>query len=552
MTDVTAGDADISVAGSSGPTPAVSLVGVNGIAKATVASGAAAGATALQPGGNLTGFINAIAVAVVTAGAALGATALQPAGNLTGQVNGVAVATVTSGAASGATALQPGGNLTGQVGGVAVATVTSGAALGATAVQPNTGATLSGLTITGLSGVVKAAAGVLSAATIVNADVSNTAAIVGTKISPDFGSQNITTTGTSTAAQLTVTQAVATSGSPNAVVVTGAAHTTLAASTEASDVDLNLARTVQFATGALTTQRAVRVRAPTYGFVGASTLTTAATLSITGAPVAGTNATITNAYALYIEAGALAMGASPSPSGDIRISHATSIKGNNSAGGTARNVLDWGATATDTVTIGDSNVVLTALASSGGINLSIAGTVRATLTASQLQMQSTCSTVQFISNIGANCVINIGSTSTTTIRTLLIQGHSSSATSGVTGGAVTIAAGDATGGSGSRTGGGLDLRAGTGATANGALRLLDNATVRLTVNGTGLGLYATAAVAQAARAGALTDSTGGTPSTTLVDVGAVFSQANVNNNFSSLLTKYNALELACHNLGVTA
>ena len=106
-----------------------------------------------------------------------------------------------------------------------------------------------------------------------------------------------------TAGALTLTQAVATSSSPTAFTLTGAAHTTLTLSTEATDVNFNLARTVQFATGALTTQRAMRIQAPTYGFVGASTITTASTLSISGAPVAGTNATITNAYALNVESG---------------------------------------------------------------------------------------------------------------------------------------------------------------------------------------------------------------------------------------------------------
>jgi hypothetical protein len=100
-----------------------------------------------------------------------------------------------------------------------------------------------------------------------------------------------------------LTQAVSTSGSPTALTLTSAAHTTLALSTEATDVNFNLARTVQFATGALTTQRAMRIQAPTYSFVGASTITTASTLSISGPPVAGTNATITNAYALNVESG---------------------------------------------------------------------------------------------------------------------------------------------------------------------------------------------------------------------------------------------------------
>jgi hypothetical protein len=100
-----------------------------------------------------------------------------------------------------------------------------------------------------------------------------------------------------------LTQPVNTSGSPTGVTFTGGAHTTLTASAEATDINFNLARTVQFSTGALTTQRAVRIQAPTYGFVGSSTLTTAATVAISGAPAAGTNATITNSYALYVEAG---------------------------------------------------------------------------------------------------------------------------------------------------------------------------------------------------------------------------------------------------------
>ena len=98
-------------------------------------------------------------------------------------------------------------------------------------------------------------------------------------------------------------QPVSTTGSPTALLVAGGAHTTLTASTEATDINLNLARTVQFATGALTTQRAMLIQAPTYGFVGASTITDAYTVAIGGAPVAGTNATITRSWALAVQAG---------------------------------------------------------------------------------------------------------------------------------------------------------------------------------------------------------------------------------------------------------
>jgi len=90
--------------------------------------------------------------------------------------------------------------------------------------------------------------------------------------------------------------------SPSATI-TAPAHTALTASTESTDVYWNLARTVQFATGAITLQRAVRIGAPTYAFVAASTITNAATMQIDSAPVAGTNATINNAIALRVLTG---------------------------------------------------------------------------------------------------------------------------------------------------------------------------------------------------------------------------------------------------------
>lgn len=108
-----------------------------------------------------------------------------------------------------------------------------------------------------------------------------------------------TLTGTETIAPVADTN----SGVRTLLTVTGAADTARTASTEQSDVYLSLARTVTWATGALTTQRAVRVTAPTFAFVGASTVTTAVTFDISGAPVAGTNATITNAYAFRVASG---------------------------------------------------------------------------------------------------------------------------------------------------------------------------------------------------------------------------------------------------------
>jgi hypothetical protein len=57
------------------------------------------------------------------------------------------------------------------------------------------------------------------------------------------------------------------------------------------------------AAGAVTTQREYIFTAPTYAAASATTITTAATLAITGAPVSGSNVTLTNRYAMLVDAG---------------------------------------------------------------------------------------------------------------------------------------------------------------------------------------------------------------------------------------------------------
>ena len=80
---------------------------------------------------------------------------------------------------------------------------------------------------------------------------------------------------------------------------TGAADTGLTASTEAPSVYFNIGQTREHETGALALQRDFRVTPSTHSFVGASTLTNAAGFSVDGAPIAGTNATITNSSSIY-------------------------------------------------------------------------------------------------------------------------------------------------------------------------------------------------------------------------------------------------------------
>lgn len=101
----------------------------------------------------------------------------------------------------------------------------------------------------------------------------------------------------------TFTPTARTSGVASYFVINIPADTGLTASTESIGFKFVTA-TRTWATGALTTQEEVFFAAPTYAFAGSSTLTNAATVSISGAPIAGSNATITNSYALWLKGGA--------------------------------------------------------------------------------------------------------------------------------------------------------------------------------------------------------------------------------------------------------
>jgi hypothetical protein len=132
---------------------------------------------------------------------------------------------------------------------------------------------------------------------------------------------------TSAGANLSVTSTASTGTVASTFKVTDAAHTTLTASTERISALFDFGQTRQFATGALTTQRALRVLAPTYSFVGASTITTAATVAISGAPVAGTNATITNSLALWLESGGIGIGTAIARQGAVRLAPSAGTSG---------------------------------------------------------------------------------------------------------------------------------------------------------------------------------------------------------------------------------
>lgn len=128
-----------------------------------------------------------------------------------------------------------------------------------------------------------------------------------------------------------------------------------------------------------------------------------------------------------------------------------------------------------------------------------------------------------------------------------------------TGASLTIQAQNETGST--STGGDLVLLSGTGTSTHGSVKIQVNSTNRIQANGTGLGFFNSAPIAQPARAGALTDSTGGSATSTLsaITAGASYSQTdmvNVKNALASIAAKYNTLEAklsaAAGGLGLTA
>lgn len=167
---------------------------------------------------------------------------------------------------------------------------------------------------------------------------------------------NLAINDTTPDAKFDIDQPAETSGSPKLASWNGGAHTGLTASTEAIDIDFALNRAVEFATGALATQRAFVVRPPTYAFAGSSTLTVAATMNVMGLPAAGTNATITNAAGIIV--GDLA--------GDVSAASSRGIGAmlmvpgiTNGTGATSLRTGLWVTTPIGEVALGDQTATLT-------------------------------------------------------------------------------------------------------------------------------------------------------------------------------------------------
>lgn len=112
-----------------------------------------------------------------------------------------------------------------------------------------------------------------------------------------------TRVGIGTTSPTSLLHVVQTGGNATLLTIQGAAQTGLTASTEAFGFAFLPSFSKNFNTGAISQQREFVVGAPTYSFAASSTITSAATVAIASAPIAGTNATITNSYALWVQSG---------------------------------------------------------------------------------------------------------------------------------------------------------------------------------------------------------------------------------------------------------
>lgn len=124
-----------------------------------------------------------------------------------------------------------------------------------------------------------------------------------------FSIKNNGRTVTPFAARITgasLSSTIQTSGAPSPLLLlTPVAHTGLTAATEYHFLNVAAsAVTTQWAgSGSFTQQRFVRFQQPGIAFTSATTVDDAANVHIAGAPTAGTNATLTNAWSLWIGSG---------------------------------------------------------------------------------------------------------------------------------------------------------------------------------------------------------------------------------------------------------
>jgi hypothetical protein len=100
--------------------------------------------------------------------------------------------------------------------------------------------------------------------------------------------------------------------SNTAYTFNGVTDSNLDASTDCMSFDANFAQVKTHNTGAVTTQTDIRFRPSTHAYVAASTVTDAYGFRIDGAPIAGTNATLTRSTTLFLGANTVGTGTATS------------------------------------------------------------------------------------------------------------------------------------------------------------------------------------------------------------------------------------------------
>lgn len=133
----------------------------------------------------------------------------------------------------------------------------------------------------------------------------------------------------------TFSPAARSSGTASYLTINGAADTGITASTESKGLNI-VGATRTWADGTVAFQEENFIGAPTYNkTTTAATFTTACTVCIAGAPVAGTGVTITNPYALYVKGGVSHFGAQlgGSPMAAISSTGLEVADSNNTTGG---------------------------------------------------------------------------------------------------------------------------------------------------------------------------------------------------------------------------
>jgi hypothetical protein len=208
---------------------------------------------------------------------------------------------------------------------------------------------------------------------ITGGTITSTGAFTASSTSAHNGAATFSGSNASTA--VTITQTARTSGVLPYLQITTPTDTGQTAATESPGVRLSTGTRTWATTGTVALQREVLFSAPTYASAAASqTFTKAATVSISGAPIAGTNAIITQGFALNVESGNTSLGGLVQHGGLTRTTTGFTATSNI----TLANVTGLSATVLAGQTYHFRVWAPTTATAAGGIQFAIAGTATAT------------------------------------------------------------------------------------------------------------------------------------------------------------------------------